>query len=257
MCFWSNSVKLCGLVLIVGLAILSGLSEATVQAQADPTNTPAEAQIVEVTTADGMTLMADYWALSPDQTPSTGAPAVVVMHAYYATRQAGVPLVGPLLRAGYNVLFSDWRVADSLDDIQIWLDWLRDQPNVRPGAISTLGSGVGGTGAIISCANDAQCVTAIAVSPALVDPRLPTALGDLAKSALSDGLSARSALLIASQQDPYSDAKDMIPFAMGEIGLRLYPGSDAREGLFTGSRHADSVIQLITSWLNEHTPAAV
>jgi hypothetical protein len=254
--FWSNSVKLFGLMLVVGLAILSGL--AGVQAQSDPTNTPAEPQVVQITTADGRTHTANYWALPADLTPESGAPAVAVMHALPSNMQTGLPLVEPLLQAGHNVLLVDWVRSDPVGDIQTWLDWLRHQPGVRPDAISTLGSGIGGNGAIISCANDEQCMTAIAVSP--ISPSiLEESLGfsGLVESALSDGLSDRSVLLIGSHNDPYSDLNEMFPFAEGEIGLRLYAGYSAREGLFTHSRNADGVIQFITSWLNEHTPVAV
>jgi hypothetical protein len=256
---WSNSVKLCGLILVVGLAILSSL--AAVQAQADATNTPAEPNIVQLTTADGQTLEAEYWGLSADQTPASGAPAVVVMHAFYANRQAGLPLVEPLMQAGYHVLLVGNYRQEVVGDVQTWLDWLRDQPGVRPDAISTLGSGVGGTTALISCANDEQCVTAISVSGGISGFMLPPSetaqVSALAESALSEGLSDRSALLIASHDDSYTETEAMIPLAEGEIGLRLYAGSDARESLFSGSRHADDVIHLIVSWLDEHTPAAV
>jgi hypothetical protein len=222
-----------------------------------PTTGP---EIVHVTTADGRTLEAQYWALPTDETPSK-APAVVVMHALHSTQSSGVPLVEPLLQAGYHVLFSDWHATDSLEDIQLWMDWLRDQPTVRPDAISMIGSGIGATGAIISCANDDQCVTVIAVSPGIAQINLSVSdsLDVLMESALADGLSHRSVLLIATQGDPYADPENMIPYATGqlargEIGLRIYSGSAAREALFTSPEHGEKVIQLIISWLNEHTP---
>ena len=214
-----------------------------------------EPQIVQMTSADGSTtLEADYWVLSADQTPASGAPTVVFIHQYGDRRAGGLPLVEPLLAAGYNVLLVDRR-ADKVDDIQTWLDWVRDQPGVRPNAISLLGPGVGGTLALIGCANDEQCVTAIALSPRLNGYGLPQTASTLVESALSEGLTTRSVLLIASERDFNSQAKDMIPFAEGEIGLRLYAGSDHASFLYSSySEYADSVIQLIISWLNEHTP---
>src|SRR5689334_17065923 len=94
-------------VLVIAPFLLVSVSFATAAVTAqetDATNTPAELQIIQVTTADGLTQEADYWALSPDQTPGSGAPAVVVMRAYYATRRTNLPLVETLLQAGYHVL---------------------------------------------------------------------------------------------------------------------------------------------------------
>lgn len=212
-----------------------------------------ESQIIQVTSADGSTtLEADYWVLSDDQTPASGVPTVVFIHQYGDVRSGGLPLVEPLLAAGYNVLLVDRR-ANKVEDIQTWLNWVRDQPSVRPNAISLLGPGVGGTLALIGCANDEQCVTAIALSPRLNGYGLPPTASILVENALSEGLTTRSVLLIASERDPYSQAKDMIPFTTGEIGLRLYAGSDHGSFLYGNSKYADNVIQLIISWLNEHT----
>mgnify|MGYP000675111174 CR=1 FL=1 len=135
-------------------------------------------------------------------------------------------------------------------DVQTWLDWLREQPGVRADAISMVGASIGANLALIGCANDDDCVTAIALSPGLVYYSLKT------ESSISNQLSKRSALLIASQTDQYSadSVKQLVNSATGDIGARIYAGTAHGTQLFEVSDAVrEGLITLIVSWLDEHT----
>lgn len=213
-----------------------------------------EPQIVEVPAADGLALIGDFYGTD------SPAPAVLLMHMYNRNRGDWEPLISPLLEAGYAVLAvdlrgfgetkgsQDWEAATG--DVQTWLDWLREQPNVRPEAVSIIGASIGANLTLIGCANDEQCVTAVALSPGLNYQGLEP------ESFVTDGLRERSALLIAAQGDRESSTavKTMVGSARGEVGLQLYTGSPHGTAMFT-PRLQDRVLKLIVDWLVEHTPA--
>jgi pimeloyl-ACP methyl ester carboxylesterase len=133
----------------------------------------AEPQRVEVAAEDGLMLVGDFYALATDT--DVELPTVLLMHQNQSNRQSWEPLIGPLLEAGFNVLTvdlrahgetggaRDWEAA--LEDVQTWLDWLREQPTVRDSGIATVGASIGSNLALVGCANDPTCVTAIALSP--------------------------------------------------------------------------------------------
>lgn len=211
-------------------------------------------QRVEVPAADGLALIGDFYGTD------SPAPAVLLMHMYGRNRGDWEPLISPLLEAGYAVLTvdlrgfgetgsnEDWEAATG--DVQTWLNWLREQPNVRPEAVSIIGASIGSNLALIGCANDEQCVTAVALSPGLNYQGLEP------ESFVTDGLRERSALLIAAQGDRESSmaVKTMVGSARGEVGLQLYTGSPHGTAMFT-PRLQDRVLKLIVDWLVEHTPA--
>lgn len=214
-----------------------------------------QSTVVEVEATDGLKLVGDYYALST----ADAKPTVTLLHMLGSTRKAWEPLLPALLDAGYNVLNVDLRghgeTGGSVDweaavtDVQTWLDWLRAQDSVRGDAISIVGASIGSNLALIGCANDEQCMTAVALSPGL-DYR-----GIMPEEAVVDGLRQRSALLMAAQGDKYSadSVKTLITSAKGEVGVRLYTGSVHGTEMFT-PRIRERVINVIVSWLNEHTP---
>lgn len=216
-----------------------------------------EPEVVEIAAADGLTLVGDYYDAATD----TPAPAILLMHMNNGKRDDWLPLIPSLLEIGYNVLAvdlrgfgdskgdRDWEAATS--DVQTWLDWLREQPNVRPEAVSTGGASIGSNLAIVGCANDEQCVTAIALSPG------ENYFGVEPQEFLTNGLRGRSALLVAAQGDRESSVgvKAMIANTNGEIGVQLYTGSLHGTSLFISPDFKDRLIALIVDWLVEHTPA--
>ncbi len=212
---------------------------------------------VTVSASDGLELAAKFYP-----TTAVNAPAVLLLHMLGSSRVAWLPLIVPLREAGYAVLAvdmrghgqtggtQDWVLAEA--DVQVWLDWLKAQEGINPDALAIVGASIGSNLALIGCANDPTCVTAIALSPGL-DYR-----GVMPEAAVVSGLADRSALLVASHDDlESSDAvKQMAMNATdGEIGLRLYPGFAHGTELLLGNT-TDSVLALVIGWLDEHLPVS-
>lgn len=211
-----------------------------------------EPQVVNVTATDDLTLVGDFYSVG-----DTPAPAVLLMHMLGSQRSAWDPIIPALLEAGFNVLAIDlrghgetgggidWEAATT--DVQTWLDWLREQPNVRPEAISTVGGSIGSNLALIGCALDEQCVTAVALSPGT------DYYGLLPLDTFAE-LRNRSVFLIAAHSDGYSasSVREMTSEFRGEIGVRLYRGGTHGTEFF--GVIPDTIIPLIVDWLVEHTP---
>jgi len=221
----------------------------------DATATPPST-IVTVTASDGQELVGDF-------IPASGEgdhPAVLLMHMYQSVRQAWKEFVPELTKAGYSVLNVDlrghgatggktsWPLA--VTDVQTWLDWLRAQPNIRAKGISIIGASVGSNLALIGCANDKACVTAIALSPG------SDYFGLRPKDFIADGLKDRSALLVASQKDSASatGVKQFAVTATGEIGIQLYSGSLHGTGILNSPVFKKRLTNMMVNWLNDHTP---
>jgi pimeloyl-ACP methyl ester carboxylesterase len=210
-----------------------------------------EPQVVNVAAADDLTLVADFYAVGDDP-----APAVLLMHMYGGRRSDWQPLIPALLEAGFNVLAvdlrghgetggsEDWAAATT--DVATWLAWLREQPNVRPEAISIVGASIGSNLALLGCALDELCVTAIALSPGL------DYFGVQPAESLAE-MRGRSIFLFASHSDSTSAiaVREITNDFRGELGVRLYAGSAHGTNLF--ARRADSVVSIIVDWLVEQT----
>jgi alpha-beta hydrolase superfamily lysophospholipase len=235
--------------LFVMLAIVCFMSPLSAQ---EPASSPAE-----VTAADGQVLKGDWYA--PLTPPEGGAPAILLLHMYGSNRIAYAPLIPLLHDAGYAVLNVDlrgfgqsrgsrnWNAAQT--DVQLWLDWLREQDGVRDDALVTLGASVGANLALIGCANDEGCVTSIALSPGF------SFYGIQPEDAVINGLRDRSVLLIASHTDNDSaiTVRQMGNYARNNVLVRIYPGSAHGTSLF--NRQLDSVSSLILLWLDEQVVA--
>ena len=87
---------------------------------------------------------------------------------------------------------NDWQAA--IGDVQTWLDWIESQPSIDPDRIALVGASIGANLALVGCANDAHCVTAVALSPG-------TDYFGITTSDAIVTLRDRSALLVASQTD--------------------------------------------------------
>lgn len=212
-------------------------------------------QLVELSAVDGLTLVGDYYVAEGETRP-----AVLLLHQFGSNRGAWSPLIPPLLEAGYDVLAvdlrgfgdseapNDWELATG--DVQGWLDWLREQEGVRAEAISIVGASIGSNLALIGCANDEACVTAIALSPGL------NYFDTMPEESVTTGLRERSALLVAGQSDRESAeaVKQMAMNARGEIGLQLFKNSTHGTDMFRVPSMRDRVIGMIVQWLDDHTP---
>ncbi len=240
------------MIKMMALIVIMALSCFVAFAQDAPTP-----EVVELAASDGATLAGDYY-------PAEGEarPAVLLLHQNSSSRAAWAPLVSPLLAAGYDVLAVDlrgfgdsgrttnWALAQ--EDVTGWLDWLRGQEGVRPEAVSIVGASIGSNLALIGCADDEACVTAVALSPGL------NYFNVMPETAVTEGLRERSALLIAAQADRESSTavKQMATNARGEIGLQLFTGSTHGTSMLSSPKLRDRVIELIVDWLDIHTPEA-
>jgi pimeloyl-ACP methyl ester carboxylesterase len=131
---------------------------------------PPDPQTIQLPAADELILVGSYYAV-----PDNQAPTVLLLHEPNASRDNWAAFVEPLWAAGYNMLLvdlrghgetggeSDWEAAVS--DVQTWLDWLREQPEVQTTGMAIIGADLGGNLAVIGCENDSECLTAIALSP--------------------------------------------------------------------------------------------
>lgn len=212
-------------------------------------------QRVEVTTADNITLVGDFYAASD---ATTELPSVILLHGQGTDRHEWPPLIEPLLDNGYNVLNVDQRsfgesggqreMLKMIDDIQVWIDWLQTQPIVRDNAISTIGSSMGTVPALGGCAADADCMTAIAISPG----DFPT----LDESTFAK-MSERSVLYIVGRKDNVLfDTKKLFNRASGEAAMMIYNTGTHGNAFFT-SRNSfkPRITRLILDWLADHTPS--
>ncbi len=221
----------------------------------DATPTP-EPTLVKVAASDGLMLVGDYYAAPGDG----DKPVVVLMHMYQNVRQSWKEFVPKLLDAGYSVLNVDlrghgetggvtnWPLA--VTDVQTWLDWLREQPGIRDDAVSIIGASVGSNLALIGCANDKACVTAIALSPG------SDYFGLRPKDFIAEGLKDRSALVVASQKDSASaqGVKQFAVSATGELGVQLYSGSLHGTNILNSKVFRERLTKMMINWLDDHTP---
>lgn len=222
---------------------------------ATPSPTPQPlVEPVTVEASDGLVLVGDYYPLSVNM-QHTG---VLLIHMLNSNRRAYDPLIPYLLDAGYSVLnvdmrghgdtggARDWPLAEQ--DVQVWLDWMGEQPGLYPG-VAIIGGSIGANLALMGCNASEQCVTAVALSPG------QDYTGVMPENALFAAGDAWSAYLIGSHDDTYS-AQSIEWFfanAPGEVSARLYPGRAHGTNLF--GNELESVSHTIVSWLDEHTRA--
>ncbi|MEO8608626.1 MAG: alpha/beta hydrolase [Chloroflexota bacterium] len=214
-------------------------------------------QRVEVTTADNITLVGDFYAV-PDA--ASAMPSVILLHGQGSDRHEWTPLIAPLLDGSFNVLNVDQRsfgesggnreMLKMIDDIQVWIDWLQTQPTVRDNAISTIGSSMGTVPALGGCAADPDCMTAIAISPG----DFPTLDGTTFAK-----MSERSVLFVVGRKDNVLyDTKKLFARTSGESAMMVYNTATHGRSFFT-SRNSfyPRITRLIINWLNDHLPPAL
>ena len=214
------------------------LAAAGVAAQESPAPTP---QRVEIPATDDLYL--------PTATGETGAPAALLLHMLYSTRQSWQPLVAPLLEAGYAVLAvdlrghgetggaADWALADQ--DTLAWIAWLRQLPGIDPARINLVGSSIGANLALRAAAADDDIETVLALSPGL-DYQGVTTEAAMAKI-------RRPVFIAVAQVDGSTNSvKKLAGLIQGEGLVRYYNGS--RHG--TQFLNVPEVVALMVAWLD-------
>lgn len=232
------------LVFIIALCVISFTS----MAQDMPSR-----QAVEIEAGDGLILKGDYYS-----SPEAGV-AVLLLHMNNSNKEAWSPFIPALHEAGYGVLAVDTRGFGSTGgvrdfelaqtDVQAWLDWLKSQDGVT--GVAIIGASVGANLALVGCANDADCLTVIALSPG--ENFFDVAPAD----AIQTGLADRSALFVASLRDTESAqaVRTFAQIATGIFGVRMYDRSQHGTAYFAG-RGVEEKINTFISWLDEYAIVA-
>jgi len=234
-------------LLALFLSVISsvGLAQDAAQ-QRENSPLPVAAQVVEVSASDGLTLIGEFYRVDPAR------PTVLLLHQLYTNRLGWHPVLAPLLEAGYNLLSVDVRGYGATggtiywngaaDDVGTWLVWLREVAGVRADAISTMGSSMGSTLAILGCDRDALCRTAIAISPGWNYFGLH----------IGDNLSTKPILAIYAERDrwPALGIPLMLEAAPETLATQIYAGN--AHGMDLIESEFDSIVPLVLGWLAAH-----
>lgn len=174
-----------------------------------PENRPA---LLTITAPDGTIFNGELYAPSGDT--STTIPGVLIL-ATRLEEWEGFP--SRLRDAGFAALLVKVRAPMLSGDFRALMDALSIQPEVNPAAIGVVGAVTTADAALIGCANDARCVTAVLLTPQQETPLV---------EAMRVGFNPRSILLSASQTDVGSlaVAEAVRRAATGEAVLQPFEG---------------------------------
>lgn len=211
---------------------------------------PVELIRAETEAADGVTLVGDFYLVNPER------PTIILLHELYTTRAMWEPVARVLSEHGYNALAVDlrgfgqtravinWQRA--VEDVATWFTWLRDVGGVRGDAISTMGSSMGSTLAIIGCANDTACRTVIAISPGW------SYYGISVEAAFADTLGERPVLLAYAENDrwPALGVPRIMAVASDQVVEQVYPYNTHGRRLII--REQAHFAPLMLDWLAEY-----
>lgn len=231
-------------------ALVMSLVALPVSSAQTPSPTPGNPHTVSIEATDGWALVGDLYVVD------RANPTVLLLHQLYTTRASWNMILPALLDAGYNVLAVDVRGhgdtggginwPQAVQDVQTWLDWLRGGVGVRPDAISTMGASMGSSLALLGCANDPACRTAVAISPGwnYYDLNL--------RDAFVGGLANRPVLLIYAIRDywPRIGVPRLLEVAAGPVTVETLPQN--AHGMDLLYIYDTTLIPRIIEWLNTH-----
>jgi hypothetical protein len=206
-----------------------------------------EPQTVLIQAEDGALLVGDFYLSNPV------SPTIILAHQLYTNRHSWEFLISPLIGGHYNVLAIDlrgygdssssinWHLA--VTDMQLWFNWLRTEGGVRADAISTMGSSMGSTLAMVGCANDALCKTTIAISPGW------DYYGIELEDALATGLNTRPALILYAERDrwPSLGMPQIETTATNPLTIEIFPANT--HGIDLIKLYEEEIVTLLMDWL--------
>ncbi len=140
----------------------------------------------------------------------------------------------------------EWTLAE--EDVQILIDWLREQDSVDPDAVSLVGASIGSNLAIRGWSNDENVATAVALSPGL-DYRGVTTADAVEVQA------NRPIMLVASRNDvPSATAiNDLYDLTSGYALVRMYDGNLHGTNLFRNDDISVFLAYAIAEWVDENS----
>lgn len=253
------------ITLLIGLLVLPGALAQDAPPQPPPEQTPLpepeqtpppampiQPETIVLTAEDGLDLVGDFYLLNPD------AATVVLLHQIYRTRVDWQPYAELLNASGFNVLAVDLRGwgdtggdifwEQAVDDVALWLLWLREVAGVQPDTISLMGSSMGSSLALVGCAQDPLCATAIAVSPGW------SYYGISVQEAFSTQLQDRPVLLVYAERDSYPrrGVPQMLTASPNPdlITVQAYPGN--AHGMDLMGQEVITFLPLMLDWLTTY-----
>ncbi|HEX3049449.1 MAG TPA: alpha/beta fold hydrolase [Aggregatilineaceae bacterium] len=211
-----------------------------------------EPERVTVDASDGLALVGDFYL--PALADDANVPAVLLLHMMDNTISSWnyTGMVDGLYNAGYAVLVvdqrgggetggeADWVLA--VEDVQTWIDWLREQPGVDPERINLVGGSIGGMMALYGMMNDEEVAATVALSPAVEYDTLNAVTA-------VDEIRRRPLYLVAAQADGAftRGVREMAAVVDGDAVIQFYKGSGHGTGLFF--THPD-LAPAIIRWLD-------
>ena len=237
--------------IILLLVLLSGWAQLSAQeAPAEAASGP-QPEIINISASDGLTLAADFYRSSPEQ------PSVLLLHELYSNRSGWSQLTQRLIEAGFNVLAVDlrgwgqtrgeinWRQAET--DVASWLAWLREAAGVRGDGIVVIGSSMGASLALTGCASDADCRSAIALSPGW------SSYGISVRDAFAEDFGERPVLLIYTERDrwPAQAIPRIQEIASEAVVYDVLPGN--AHGFRMLNASAETLLPRIVDWVRQVT----
>lgn len=200
---------------------------------------PAENRpvLLTITAPDGTIFNGELYA--PPGDTSTTAPAVLIL-ATRLEEWEGFP--SRLRDAGFVALLVKIRAPMLTGDFRALMDTLSIQPEVNPAAIGVMGAVATADAALIGCAGDARCVTAVLLTPQQEAPLV---------EAMRGGFNPRAILLSASQTDVGSlaVAEAVRRAATGEAVLQPFEGEWRGTQILTLRPDMNT---FIIDWLRRH-----
>ena len=211
------------------------------------TDSPEHVTSVTIEADDGLAFVGDYYVPVADGP----VPGVLLLHMLDGNRSAWEPLIPMLLDAGIAVFnvdmrghgetggSRDWSLIDS--DLALLLDWLKAQEETSD--VATIGGSIGANSALRGAANDAEVVTAVALSPGL-DYRGVTTADAI------EMMDERPILLVASRDDNPAGPNTLELFSLtsGDAQIRMYSGRRHGTNLLPDN---EALMQAIVGWLVE------
>lgn len=207
---------------------------------------PLAPQVVEVSATDGLALEGDFYLVDPSHA------TVILLHELYTTRASWENVVRILMNNGYNVLAVDERGwgetrgsinwYKAVGDVAVWMDWLRNTAGVNPETIHTMGSSIGSSLAILGCANDSLCRSAIAISPGW----------NYYRQSIANHIALKPVFAIYAERDrwPALAIPQMQEAAPDSLLVQAYEGN--AHGMNLLNAEFDTMLPLILDWLATH-----